>query len=79
MSTSRLTRWPTLVCPRVVTAWVCEITFTPKQFPSTSLTVSEMPSIATDPLAATKRASSGGASNTKRTLPPSGVMETIRP
>ena len=36
-----------------------------------------MPSTATEPLAAMKRASSAGASKTKRTLPPSGVIETI--
>jgi hypothetical protein len=44
--------------------------FTPKRLPSTSFTVSEMPSTATEPLEAMKRARSAGASNTKRTLPP---------
>ena len=63
----------------MVTDWVCEITFTPKRLSSTSFTVSDIPSIAIEPFAATKRATSGGASNTKRTLPPSGVDETILP
>ena len=53
--------------------------FTPKRLPSTSLTVREMPSMATEPLEATKRASSAGASKTKRMLPPSGVIDTIVP
>ena len=38
--------------------------------PSTSLTVSDVPSSATDPLGAMKRASGGGAANVKRTLSP---------
>ena len=41
--------------------------------------VQEMPSTATEPVEAMKRARSGGASKTKRTLPPSGVIETIFP
>ena len=34
--------------------------------------------MATEPLEATKRASSAGASKTKRMLPPSGVIDTMR-
>ena len=58
-----------------MTSWVWGMMFTPKRLPSTSFTVSEMPSTAIEPLGAMKRASSAGASNTKRTLPPSGVMD----
>src|SRR4029079_12269585 len=79
MSSSRLSRWPGLAVPRVVTAWVCEMMFTPKRLPSTSFTVSEIPSTAIEPLEAMKRASSPGASNTKRTLPPSDAIDAIRP
>ena len=44
---------------------------TPKRAPSTSLTVSEMPSTATEPFEAMKRASDCGASKTKRQEAPS--------
>jgi hypothetical protein len=53
------------------------MTLTPKARPSTSLTVSEMPSSATEPLGAMKRARSGGTWKRKRRESPSGSIATI--
>ena len=51
--------------------------FTPKLVPSTSLTVSETPSSATEPFGAMKRAKAGRRSSTNLTLSPSGVRSRI--
>src|SRR5690606_33230585 len=61
MSTSMFRRLPGCTVPKVVQVWVWGITLTPKSRPSTSFTVKETPSSATDPLGATKRARSSGA------------------
>ena len=49
--------------PQVVTACVCGMMLTPKSSPSTSFTVSDVPSRATEPLGAMKRASVAGTRN----------------
>ncbi len=50
----------------------------PETGPCTSFTVSEVPSRATEPLGATKRASGAGSSNSRRRLSPSARMSRIR-
>ena len=54
---------PGLIAFQFVTASVCGMMNTPNSSPLTSFTVSEMPSSATEPLAAMKRASAFGARN----------------
>src|SRR5262249_41717045 len=54
-SISRLMRSPVRARPNVVLACVWGMMLTPKRRPSTSLTVSDTPSSATDPLGATTR------------------------
>ena len=46
------TRVPGAIVPNVVLSCVCGMMLTPKPAPSTSFTVSETPSIATEPFAA---------------------------
>ena len=77
MSISTLTGSPALAVPQVVTASVCGMMLTPKVFPSTSFTVSEVPSSATDPFGAMKRASEFGISNRKRRKSPSGAIAVM--
>ena len=59
-----------------MTDFVWGIRLTPNSRPSTSLTVSEVPFSATDPLGAMKRASSGGARKETRVLCPSSRKPT---
>ena len=63
-----MTGSPTASAPNVVTFSVCGMTSTEKVSPSTSLTVSDTPSSATEPLGAMKRARSCGARSIKRAM-----------
>ena len=58
--------WEALACLSDVLSHVCGIIFTPNTSPSTSFTVSDIPSSATDPLEAIKCASSCGTRIFKR-------------
>src|SRR4029077_15984728 len=76
---SRLTRWPGEIRPKPVSCRVTGMILTPNVVPSTSLTVSDTPSTAMEPLGAINRANASGALKRNRKLSPSGRRSIASP
>src|SRR5918996_4206042 len=79
MSTSMLTGSPTARSDRLVCAQLCGMTLTSKRSPLASLTVSEMPSTAIEPLTATSGARASGMRTSSRCDSPAGSRAVISP